>query len=212
MDAENPLGRPPDLDTLARARFGELSQAEVRLLAAIPNGRFAVCGPNMSDADPVNDPANSGTWAADRDIRADLIRWLCVDRIARELVDPMGIQVYGARIPGAIDLSSVTVPFGLTLRRCRSMDQASLHSTEIPILDLQGTWLPSLVADAITVKGNVFLRNGFRTEGQVRLPGARIGGDLDCSNAALVNPPRPKVSGSGITLNADGIDVKGISF
>src|SRR3990172_1400089 len=114
MDAENPQGRPPDLDTLARARFGELSQAEVRLLAAIPNGQLAVCGSNMSDADPANDPANSGTWAADRDIRADLIRWLCVDRIAREFVDPMGIRAYGARIPGAIDLSGVTVPFGFT--------------------------------------------------------------------------------------------------
>jgi len=211
MVAENPQGRPPDLDTLARARFGELSQAEVRLLAAIPNGQLAVCGQNMSDADPANDPANSGTWAADRDIRADLIRWLCVDAIARTCVDPMGIRAYGARIPGAIDLSGVTVPFGLTMRHC-SMDHASLQSTEIPLLDLEGTWLQSLFADAVTVKGAVFLRNGFRTEGQVRLLGARIGGDLDCSNAALVNPPRPNVSGSGIALNADGIDVKGNMF
>lgn len=212
MDAENPQGRHPDLDTLARARFGELSQAEVRLLAAIPNGQFAVCGPNMSDADPANDPANSGTWPADRDIRTDLIRWLCVNRIARELVDPIGIPAFGARIPGAIDLSGVTVPFGLTLSRCRSMARASLRSTEIPILDLQGTWLQSLLADAVTIKGDVFLRNGFRTEGQVRLLGARIGGDLDCSNATFANPPQRGVSGSGIALNANGIDVKGNVF
>lgn len=212
MNAENPQERPPDLDTLARARFGGLSQAEVRLLAAIPNGQFAVCGPNMSDADPANDPANSGTWASDRDIRADLIRWLCVDRIARELVDPMGIQAYGARMPGAIDLSGVTVPFGLALRRCRLMDRASLYSAEIPALDLQGTWLHSLFADTVTVKGNVLLRSGFHTEGEVRLLGARIGGNLDCSNAALVNPPRPNVSGTGIALNADGIDVTGNIF
>ena len=211
MDAENPQGRPPDLDTLARARFGELSQAEVRLLAAIPNGQLAVCGSNMSDADPANDPANSGTWAADRDIRADLIRWLCVDRIAREFVDPMGIRAYGARIPGAIDLSGVTVPFGLTLWHC-SMDHASLHSTEIPLLDLQGTWLQSLFADAVTVKGAVYLRNGFRTEGQVRLLGATIGGDLDCSNAAVENPPQADVPGSGIAVNADRAVVKGAVF
>ena len=211
MDAENPQGRPPDLDTLARARFGELSQAEVRLLAAIPNGQLAVCGSNMSDADPANDPANSGTWAADRDIRADLIRWLCVDRIAREFVDPMGIRAYGARIPGAIDLSGVTVPFGLTLWHC-SMDHASLHSTEIPLLDLQGTWLQSLFADAVTVKGAVYLRNGFRTEGQVRLLGARIGGDLDCSNAAVESPPQADVPGSGIAVNADRAVVKGTVF
>ena len=211
MVAENPQGRPPDLDTLARARFGELSQAEVRLLAAIPNGQLAVCGSNMSDADPANDPANSGTWAADRDIRADLIRWLCVDRIAREFVDPMGIRAYGARIPGAIDLSGVTVPFGLTLWHC-SMDHASLHSTEIPLLDLQGTWLQSLFADAVTVKGAVYLRNGFRTEGQVRLLGARIGGDLDCSNAAVENPPQADVPGSGIAVNADRAVVKGTVF
>jgi hypothetical protein len=41
--------------------------------------------------------------------------------------------------------------------------------------------LSAFSADRANVKGDVFLSNGFSAEGTVRLPGARIEGDLDCT-------------------------------
>jgi hypothetical protein len=76
-------GQPVDnLEALARARFGDLSQAELKLLRAAPKGEMAWCGPSAKNDDPANDPAKADEWAHEREIRADLIRWLCVDRLA----------------------------------------------------------------------------------------------------------------------------------
>jgi sRNA-binding regulator protein Hfq len=197
------------LETLARARFTKLTAAEINLLQAAPKGEFAVCGPNMNDDDPANDPSKAEKWGEDRQIRADLIRWLCVDRQAKELVDPKGIQAYGAKIPDALDLSFVTVPFPLTLQHCRLMDETKLIGTEIPELNLEGSRVRSIGASRIHVKGSVFLHNGFRAEGEVRVLGAQMGGDLDCRNATFKNPPQAHVAGTGLALAADHAVVKG---
>src|SRR5271157_6147452 len=94
MVAEGSGRAVDDLEVLAQARFGELSQAELKLLSAAPKGEAAFCGPSGKDDDPANDPAKADEWGSDREIRADLIRWLCVDRDAASAVDPRGIQVH----------------------------------------------------------------------------------------------------------------------
>jgi len=194
-----------DLVTLVSARFGELSVAETKLLEAASKGELAVCGPNDNQDDPANDPAKAGEWSTDREIRAELIRWLCVDGAAQEQVDPKGIRTFGARVVGKQDLSYVVVPFGLALQRCRLMEDAEFYSTELPKLDLQGTWVRSFNADRISVKGSIFLRDGFRAEGEVRLLGAQVSGNLDCGNSVFMNP-------SGDALSADRVNVKGDVF
>jgi sRNA-binding regulator protein Hfq len=194
-----------DLGALARARFGDLSAAETNLLEAAPKGELAVCGPNDNWDNPANDPAKAGEWAADREIRAELIRWICVDQAARERVDPKGIQAFGAKVVGKLGLSHVAVPFGLILRRCRLMEDVELVSTDLVELALQGTWVRSFRADRINVKGGVFLREGFRAEGEVRLAGGQVGSNLECGDSVFTNP-------SGVALNADGINVKGGVF
>ena len=212
MDAGAPPPSTDDLLPLASARFGNLSPAEVKLLAAVRRGELAVCGATADNADPANDPRKADNWPTDRDIRADLIRWLCVDHAAKDLVDPKGIQVYGARIIGGVDLSYVTVPFGLTLRRCRLGNPANLASADVTTLDFQGTWLTALIADNAKIKGAALFGNGFRTSGELRLMGAKIGGDLDCSGATLVNPSQWQSADTGIALSADAIEVAGSIF
>jgi hypothetical protein len=201
-----------DLKRLAHERFGNLTAAEIKLLDSAPKGEPAVCGPSFDDEDPANDPAQAESWGPDRQIRPDLIRWLCVDRQAKELVDPKGIQVLGAKITVVLDLDLVAVPFPLTLWQCRLMDHLILLHAEIPQLNLQGTWLHSLPADGCRVKGDVFLRNGFHAEGEVRLVGAEIGGTLDCGGGTFNNPPRAGEEAGGPALNAERAVVKGGVF
>ena len=204
-----PPGRTDDLKTLAHARFGDLTEAEVKLLRAAPKGEWAWCAPSRDNSDPENDPSKADNWGHDREIRAGLIRWLCVDRQTAQMVDPHGIQVHAAKITGNVDFSFVTVPFPLGLFRCRLTDDAYLMHALIPALYLVGSWTRALTADGLRVAGNVFLGEQFTADGPVRLSGAQLGGNLECEGAVLKNPAIKYRPASGAALHADGIKVNG---
>ncbi|HYW71840.1 MAG TPA: hypothetical protein VE961_12450 [Pyrinomonadaceae bacterium] len=179
------------------------------MLRAAPLGTVANCGPSNRDDDPDNDPATADGWPAERHIRAELIRWLCVDRSAREQVDPRGVRLRGARINGSLDLSFVTLLFPLSLRRCRIQETLDLDYVEIPAVDLTGSWIESLHADNAKVKGSVFLAGGFRADRGVLLRKTQIGGDLDCSGGVFLTPPTPKTADERLALHALAMKVMG---
>jgi hypothetical protein len=86
---------------LALARFHTLTHAERALLefadkSNIGRGQFPIAGASATPLDPGNDPKNASTWPHDRDIRAQLIRWMAVDNDATPQVDPNGVRVLGA--------------------------------------------------------------------------------------------------------------------
>jgi len=197
--------RAEGLIALARAQFSPLREAEEKLLRAAPAGEMACCGPSKKDADPTNDARKSDLWGEARAIRAELIRWLCVDHGARECVDQRGIQAHGARIEGELDLSFVTVPFPLVLTCCGLRRETTLRFLEIPTLSLSGCAVRSINAECATVKGSVTLSNGFYAEGEVQLLGAQIGSNLDCGAGRFRNA-------GGKALRADRICVQGSVF
>ncbi len=97
---------------LAASAFPNLTHAEHALLEfedlkKRARGDFAAAGPSAVPNDPSNDPSHADRWDHDREVRAELIRWLCVDPDASRLVDPRGIRLLGARVTGKLDLSHV---------------------------------------------------------------------------------------------------------
>jgi hypothetical protein len=201
MNNEGSSCRSLDLEALGRMRFKDLTVAEIKLLRAASTQDYAVCGPNMLTDDKNNDSRVGHTWPEDRSIRAELVRWICVDACAKALVDPQGVQVFGARISGVVDLSSVTVPFPVTLRNCRLTDGLNVGSTRISELDLQGACVESIYAYRLRVDGSVFFRNGFCAVGEVRILGAEIGGNVECDGGAFER-----------ALHADGARISGSVF
>jgi len=207
--AQEPMG---ELERLACARFPDLSAAEIELVRAAPAGEVAVCGPKAKPDDPAYDPSKAEDWGPEREIRAELIRWLCMDPRTKKLVDPRGIHVLGAKISDSLDLDNVTIPFRLSLQRCWLAQKLNLRGARLPVLNLQGTRVHAIGADGVVVKGAVFLRDGFRAEGEVRLLDAQIGGTLDCRAATLGYPPQAVATGSHHVLSADRAVVKGSVF
>ncbi len=199
--------QPGELEALARSRFKSppLTEAEVRLVRAALNGERAICGPSGDWSHATNDPSRADEWSGDRHIRADLVRWLSIDKRARGFVDPKGIQVFGARLDGSLDLSYATVPFPLRFSRCRLMAEFNFQFAEIPTVILRGTWVRSIRADGASIRGDLDLESGFRADGEVRLLNARITGDLSCQGCEIV-------SGSGVALGADRVIVGGSVF
>jgi hypothetical protein len=212
MDERRLSKKSAILARMAKDEFGlswQPTQAELKLFASLPTENPAVCGPNDSDDDSDNNPEQSDKWHPQRSINAKLIRWLCVDRQARDLVDPSGIKIYGAKIIGKLNLEMLVVPFSLLLHHCAVPDETSFNSLEIPRLDLGGSWVGPLMAEGIRVKGDIHLDAGFRAKGEVRLAGAQVGVDLNCSEGKFLNPKKKDDETSGAALSADGISIGG---
>jgi hypothetical protein len=196
------------LEQMAQAKFSPLSESESRLVRAAMLGEIAHCGPNDKDDDPANDPADAANWGPERSIRAELIRWLCVDRDARALLDSRGIRVYAAQITGKFELPFVAVPFTLGFLRCSLWENVDFQFMDISSLDWTGTCLPSLNLDHVTVKGSVTLQ-GLRSTGLVQLCGARIGANLECDGGKFQNPAQANAAWSGVAIDATNAKVEG---
>ena len=179
---------------LALARFHTLTRAERALLefadkSNIGRDEFAIAGTSAAPLDPSNDPKNAAVWPHDRDIRADLIRWLATDDAAGARVDPDRIHILGARIIGSLRLSRLRIPFGIKCVRCAIPDRIELASSEIPYLNLNGSYIGEVFAPDLSVHGELSFANDeafsdltdgtFDASGLVDLYGAKIDGALD---------------------------------
>lgn len=74
-----------ELDTRATTEFSSLTVAERVLLAAAARGLVADCAENAAA-----NGRNRSSWGESRTIRAELLRWLCVDKGASSCVDLRG--------------------------------------------------------------------------------------------------------------------------
>ena len=76
---------------------------------------------------------------------------------------------------GGLNLSTVQVPFAITLRNCSIPEVIDLTSTTIGNLDLSGSYTGPIHAGLINVADSLVLGNGFHAAGRVTLSGAKIG-------------------------------------
>ncbi len=190
------------LASLALSQTPALTEAEFKLLCAATIAQIAYCGPNQDDGDPDNNPDFGANWGSEREIRAGLIRWLCIDPEAVACIDPGGIVIHGARIRGLLELSFLTVPFPLTLMRCFIPSEMHLMFSKISGLQLMGTVSGAIRADGIEVRGDFRLVGGFRVNGEIDLRGAVIGGNLGLLGGTLAN-------NGGDALRADRARISG---
>ena len=178
--------------------LGDLSPVEQKVLRALTRGEWAVCGSTDDDKDPNNDPSKADqSWGSERTVRAKFIRWLCVNPVAKECVDPMGVIIYGAKIIGTLNLSFVNT-FPLFFYRCSFAEDAIFRSARVPFLSFQGSWVREITADGIDIEGEAYLNDGFHAKGTVFFINAKIGGNLVCDGGSFANG-----------LAADAIEIKG---
>jgi hypothetical protein len=135
-------------------------------------------------------------------IRAELIRFLALGGDALHPVPEQGVMLFGAWITGKLNLHLCRAASPLFLEKCVVEKAPFLASAQIRELGFTGSFLPGLDADGLKVLGNVNMGDGFKAEGEVRLLGAVIGGNLSCSGGQFNNA-------DGVALNADGLKVSG---
>jgi len=180
-------------------RIFEPTAPEQKLIEATATGGCA----NLGTCDPDTDnPANGALWAADRTIRAEVIRNLCAGVNPNWQVHPRGISVGRAKITGQLNLGRTSIPHHLRLINCHFDSQIDLRWAETRTLDFSGSCIPAIYGDSLVVRGDMSLSKCIVREGEVRLVRAQIHGNLNCSHATVRNSTGP-------AFNADWIDCKG---
>ena len=170
---------------------GNWTDAEKKLLKSIATGTKETC---------------AGT-EAQRTVRVELLEWLLTHSTPRSLLHPKGIQIRGIVVEKTLDLDSAGIDIPLRLMNCKFKSDIILQQARLQHLSLQGCKCKSIMADGVHSKGVVYLRGGFEAEGEVRLVGAMIRGQLDCSGGKFKNPATDEHPDSA-ALVADGIEVK----
>lgn len=191
------------LEKLARNRFANLTQAELRLVRGAPSPALVWCGPSSDPDDPANRPDKASTWGSERTVRSALLRWLAVDPEAARYVDPSGVGVAGARMLGRLDLSHVTAGSPLTLFSCSIADGIELSFAELRALDLRNSWVGPIEGTSSVVHGDVLLRGG--SYDAVDFFRARIDGTLDCTGGRFLGGTSAPVSAIEATIGDDAL-------
>jgi hypothetical protein len=175
--------------------FAGLSHAEERLIACCARGvHWTPVGWNGKRPE-VATPENS--------LRAALIRFLVLGGDADHPVHELGVFAGGGWITNELNLHQCRVPVQLILKYCRFNSEPNFMATHIPELALSGSLVPGLKADRINVAGGVFLDEGFKAKGEVRLLGAKIGGGFECERGSFVNANGPALSADRMKVTGD---------
>ena len=181
-----------------QVRFKILNEHEAEVFSV--GGGWGGCEFRQAHAERV-EGANDRTA---RNPGQSRIVWACTDKKAREHVTHQGVTVFGARVVGELDLRFGDFPYQFRLMFCHILEPISLEDAKLGLLRLSGSLLKKgLNADRITVGGSVYLDEGFQAKGEVRLPGARIGGQLGCRNGTFVNGGKTALHADGITVDGD---------
>lgn len=171
--------------------FAPLSPAEDDLVQACATGVLSSFGDRRPE-----------TPEAGKSIRADLLRFLALGGDEAVAVHEKGVRVDGAWIEGGLDLVGCHVPRSLLLQNCTINGQLALRDATVKGIRLHGSTVDGISGDRLQCDGDISLRDGFTATGEVRLTGARVGGDLTVSGARLS-------SGANTCLKLDGARIEG---
>jgi hypothetical protein len=135
-------------------------------------------------------------------LRADFIYLLASGLDETVLSNPKGINVRGAWVEGTVNLRNCKVIgsfgfFNSVINGNLIFNDADVHNVLLP-----GTTVRDISANQLNCRGSIHLRDGFRSTGKVSLGGAKIGGNLDCSNGRFDNPGKE-------AIDCEGAEVRG---
>jgi hypothetical protein len=110
-----------------------------------------------------------------------------------------------------LDLEATSLVCPLVLRRCYFEEPISLQEAQASAVRLPGCRVPSLNAEQFQTRGNLELDDGFAANGEVRLLGAHIGGQLSFHGATLTNDDGPALNADGLTVDRGMVCQEGFS-
>ncbi|MFF4007492.1 hypothetical protein [Streptomyces sp. NPDC001717] len=158
----------------------EWSDPERRLWSAFRDGGVLDLCTGVASED---DPAGGAAWGPERQIRALVIAQLLLEGPPARPGKVRALRVTGARVTGALDLTSATVDCEIDFDACSFAEVLSLRHASALAVYLQKSHLPELSAEALrcpsldlrdaVVEGNVWIQGSQFSIGRWRSRCAR---------------------------------------
>jgi hypothetical protein len=212
----------------AMSGTGGLSVSEQRVWDAFATGNLVDFGTGDAEGE---EPADGVSWGGDRQVRAEVIAALLCGARSPEPGHAGRVWLRCARITGTIDLQDAEVRHILRLERCHVMGGADLTDAagrtimlvgcQVGPVSLLGATIagrlsfrsshlagadgPALIADGLSVTGEMTCDGEFRADGGLRIPGASIGGRLTFRASRLAGRRGPALIANGLMVAGDMI-------
>ncbi len=149
--------------------------AEKTLLADAARGKIARIGDKRPEE-----------ATEENTVRAGFLRFLLLGGDDQTPVHEEGILLKGAWITGVLNLKRSATVSAIDCKACFFAEPLILHRSILAGgLLLQGSCVPGIRGDGITIKGSALLCDDFKATGTVWLLGAQIHGSLNCIKAQL---------------------------
>src|SRR5947209_1903968 len=183
-----------------------------KLVERLMRGELLDLGPDLVFGSSV-DEAVMMSWDGTHTIAANDICELLRERIVTD-PDPRGLRLRAAADPGSADLDNLATTVKLTLLDCLLDEGITAQAARLPGLSLRRCRLthtsePALYADELRTDAGVSLAGSTilacTAKGAVRLDGAHIGGQLDCSDTSISNFSGPALHGERPCLVQRGL-------
>ena len=136
-------------------------------------------------------------------LRSEFLCFLLLGGDEQAPVHDKGIDLAGAFIEGDIDLESTKVERPFSLWNCRIEGQLVGRNARFGLINLAGSHIRGIDCDGAIISGQVFLREGFTSSGEVRFIASEIRGNLDCSGGTFTNR-------GGSALSCDNARIGGV--
>jgi hypothetical protein len=180
-----PLGR-------SLADFMPLRSAERKLLDCARRGNTAW----ISNERPEKKVAGNS-------IRAEFLRFLILGGDDFAPVHEKGVNLAGAFIEGILDLEGSKVDFSIYAILCKFDSDIILYDATTRGVTLSQSSLKSILGDRLRCSGSISMRD-VRVEGETRLLGSSISGNLELKDSSFVN--------DGIAILLDSAEIGGNIF
>ena len=141
---------------------------------------------------------------ADRTIRAEVIRILCIAARPDWPSGERGVALENAIVTGELDFRSAALVVPLKLVNCHFDADIDLSEAQARTTTISSSSIGAFVSDGARFAGNLVLNSTTASRG-ISLTRTMVAGYLDCSSSTLQ-------TGNGYALNADSLDVSGGAF
>jgi len=151
----------------------------------------------------IDSPEKGTEWGPERTVRAEVIVDLLIGNGEAASMAVRGVRLQGAHITGDLNLEASTLRCPLALLDCSFDSALNLNEATAASVRFSGSHVPTVHARQLLTRGDLGLDKGFNVSAGVELPGAHIGGDLDCTGGHFSNSDGPAIYADGLSVDQD---------